>query len=320
MLTTSGFARLISKTVDKYVDEQLGSYPSLIGKLFTSVPHGGLPKHEISGSTGLGIAPEHKGTINFSSMEERGLAEGNWEHDSNGIEVEEDLVLKQQFPVIKGRSKFLVKSILDAREERACDMFVRGNTVLSTKSKDMTIFDSGALFRTTHTISTIDGCPTQSNLGTSALTADNLAATRRAMMAFKDDKNIPCSVNPSLLIVGGAAETRAAEIVGSDKKWDEMTNTMNWNKGFQYVVWRWIDRVNPYAWFVVDYQMMKDNLFLSLRFDKSIETQGEVKEGIRIEKDYNPRTKAVEYMADSMFMMYVGMEWRWGYMQNASSL
>lgn len=54
---------------------------------------------------------------------------------------------------------------------------------------------------------------TQANKGTLALNSDNYAATRAAMMSFKDDQGEVIEATPNLLVVGAGLEVTAKQIL-----------------------------------------------------------------------------------------------------------
>lgn len=100
---------------------------------------------------------------------------------------------------------------------------------------------------------------TQSNEGTYALTRDNIATVRQAMMAFTDDNGNKMGITPNLLLVPPALEDAAIEYTQSALKPDTGNNNVNPQAG-RFMVQPWHYLTDSNAWFMIDSMLMKQAL------------------------------------------------------------
>lgn len=107
--------------------------------------------------------------------------------------------------------------------------------------------------------SNVAGVSTQSNEGTSALSATTVEATRLLMAAFCDDIGEKISVLPDTIIAPRALEQTGWEIINTKGKVDTANNNANFHQGkYKLVIWdRLTDTTN---WFMSDYSMQKEYL------------------------------------------------------------
>lgn len=305
MLNKGNFPRAIDFAVAKYVDEEVEGYESFIDTLYTRIPHEKRPYIRVSGRTSFAMASKHTGSINYDDVYEKGYKDLFWERYSIGCEIDEDTIHDDQQNSIENSSRDLGKSIMDRREYRHCANFGYGYTTADDLEHDLTMFDGQALFSASHNLSNVDDCPTQSNYDTLKLTTDNLALVRRRMRMFRSDRNLPINIIPNLLVIGSAWETKADEIVESLQKSHEMSNTMNWNKGFKVAIWRMIDLMPyPYMWMVLCTPLAKKHCFTSDRLEEG---------AVRTQRDRVMDTFGRKYAADTKFLCGIGMEWRFAY-------
>jgi hypothetical protein len=96
------------------------------------------------------------------------------------------------------------------------------------------------------------------NAGTSALTHDNVVATRTAMRQFKDRKANILQVRPDTIIVPTDLESTAFEITQSVNRSDNAENASNFNRTMRFVVDPLLSDAND--WFMVDSQLAKMHL------------------------------------------------------------
>lgn len=316
----SQFTNLISKVTDKYFTETGKSYPSQIKEVCGTYPYDGKSETiDISGSTQLPMAPDHTGKVNRDLIYERGKKTLEKKWVSIAIEYEFELWLHQQFKVIGDRSYNHVKSIKDSIEYFVMAFLGYGHTTTHADSRDITGFDSVAQFSASHTLASIKDSPTQSNLFTTtnvgsnmALSADNVKYVRRKMRLFEDDRGLLMKTNPNRLIVPESLADTAEEIVKSKDKAHELSNTTNILKGIDVLVIPELDQFSTEDWYFVDRDLMKQHFVFAEVYGPKTKTEGQVINGIRIEKDYDIETKAELVAADYMCFCGVGLEWRWG--------
>ena len=86
--------------------------------------------------------------------------------------------------------------------------------------------------------SNVAGVATQSNEGTSALSATNMETTRINMHNFTDDIGEKISVSPDTIIIPRNLEQTGWEIINSKGKVDTANNNANFHQGkYKLVVW-----------------------------------------------------------------------------------
>jgi len=143
---------------------------------------------------------------------------------------------------------------------------------------------------------------TQDNEGTLALTKDNVATVREAMMAFKDDRNNKVGVIPNAIMVPPGLEDEARIIVGSVLDPDTANNAINPQSGrFQVYTWHYLTDSN--AWFMLDTALMKQSLYWFDRVAPYIKYQGLIDEVV------------AEWIAYQRYS-YGWTDWRWIYGNN----
>lgn len=93
---------------------------------------------------------------------------------------------------------------------------------------------------------------TQSNLGTTALSATSLQAAITAMMGFKDDRGEVIGVTPNLLVVPPSLQWTARELLESVNRPDTTLGAANVLKGMlDLIVAPWLG-ADTNNWFVLD--------------------------------------------------------------------
>lgn len=97
---------------------------------------------------------------------------------------------------------------------------------------------------------------TNSNTGTTALSATAVEATRLLMRQFTDETGNLLISRADTLLVPPALEETAWEIVNAQGKLDTGDNNPNFSKGkYKIISWDWLTDSNN--WFMMDSRMMK---------------------------------------------------------------
>lgn len=318
MLRISQFANLVSKVTDKYHTETTGAYPSQIDTVAGPYPYDGKSETiDISGSTQLPMAPDHTGRVNRDLIYERGSKQHTKKWVSIGVPYEQELWQFQQFQVINDRAENHILSILDAKEYFVMAFLGYGHTTTHPDGRDLTGFDSVAPFSAAHVLSDIVGCPTQSNLYTATnvgsnmtLSPDNVKYVRRQMALLKNDRNQLQKIDANTLIVPRALGDEAEEIMKSEKKAHELSNTVNILKDVKVVVIPELDQFSSTDWYFANLKMLRKHFIFVDVYKKHSKTSGKVVNGVRIEKDYDVNTKAEFVAGDAMWFCGFGLEWR----------
>lgn len=183
------------------------------------------------------------------------------------LHVERKLYDDNQFPQIFNMAAKIGDSMGLKREVDAASVF--NNAFTDTYAGA----DAVGLCSTAHPYSPHKSGSTQSNEGTYALTKDNVATVREAMMAFTDDTGNKVGVIPNALIVPPGLEDEALVIVGSQLDPNSGNNAINPQSGrFQVYTWHYLTDSN--AWFMVDTALMKQCLYWFDRVAPYIKYQG----------------------------------------------
>lgn len=138
------------------------------------------------------------------------------------------------------------------REKSAANLFNNAFTGSGTDEDGFAIAmaDGKALCDDAHPFSPADST-SQDNKGTSALTKDNVATTRRLMMAFVDDRGDKLNVMPDRLLVPPELEDDALVIVRSALDPTSANNAINPQSGrFSVETWHYLTDANN--WFMID--------------------------------------------------------------------
>lgn len=220
------------------------------------------------------------------------------------IAVDRNAIEDEQYGQIEVRVKELATEAVRFFDELSFTLMGQGNGTSGTAGTiydgvTTSCYDGGAFFATDHS----EGdSGTQSNKGSSALSATALQAAITAMKKFKNDKGKPSHIRPNLLCVPNDLEWEAKELLNSQYYPEEGTTTnklaTNVLKGSLNLL------VNDYLtntgdWFLFDTNRVVKPMILQLRQD--------------------PRFTSLVSGTESAFMrkkLYFGVDWRgeilWG--------
>jgi len=201
------------------------------------------------GIGGMGDLSEFDGTIAYDDF--RQLDRVSYTHKEwvKGTKIERKLVDDDLYSIINKRPAQLAIVAKRTKEKHAASVF---NNAFNTS-----IFTGGdgfALCASAH--DKTGASETNSNTGTTALSATAVEATRLLMRTFKDETdNLLISKGDTLLIPPALEET-AWEIVNASGKMDTADNNPNFNKGkYRVIVWDYLTDSNN--WFMIDSKMSK---------------------------------------------------------------
>lgn len=222
------------------------------------------------GIGGIGDMEEFSGTIPYTDFSGQYRVSYTAKEWVKGMKIERKLVEDDQYSIINKRPQSLALSAKRTREKHASSIF---NNAFNT-----TIFAGGdalALCASAHT--RVGTSSTQSNTGTSALSAGSLATARLAMRGFMDDTDNLINATGDLLLVPPELEQTAWEITNSDKQVDTANNNANFFKGrYKVVVWDYLSDSNN--WFLIDSRYAKmflkwfDRIGVEFNKDKDFDT------------------------------------------------
>jgi len=120
--------------------------------------------------------------------------------------------------------------------------------------------DSVGLCSAAHPFSPQKTGATQNNEGTYALTLDNVATVREAMMAFTDDNGNKMGVTPNAVLVPPAKGDEARVIFNSLQKPGGANNDLNPRAGEQWTIYEWNMLTDSTYWFMLDTNLMMQSL------------------------------------------------------------
>ena len=212
---------------------------------------------------------------------------------AKGIKIQRKFAETDQLDVVEGLPKYLG---LSARRRIALDTFAIFNNAFNTS---LTTIDGLQLCSTAHTSNQDGISTTQSNRGTTALSAVSLEAARVAGKNFMTNRDNLFEVNFDTIIVPRELEETAFEIIKSNGKVDTANNNRNFHTGkYKLIVSDWLDDTNN--WFIADSELMKLmnswNNVVNLEFSQAKDFDGFV-------------AKYAAYM----FYGFGSRDWRWVY-------
>jgi phage major head subunit gpT-like protein len=215
---------------------------------------------------------------------------------ARGMKVERKLVDDDLYNVIARRPQQLGLAAFRKRETDAASVFVNAFVT------NITGGDGVCLGNAAHPSN--NGGPSQSNVGTTALSPTEVDTARIKMVKYQSNRGNPLTIQPDMLIVPVDLESYAYEIINSRGKVDTAQNNVNFHVGrYKLVVWpNYL--VSTTKWFLVDSKIMK--MYLNW-FDRITP---------QFYKDTDFDTLVAKF-AGYMRYSYGWSDWRWLYAENA---
>jgi len=201
------------------------------------------------GIGGMGDMEEFNGNIPYDDFKQQYRVSYTHKEWVKGIKVERKLVDDDLYSIINKRPAQLALVAKRTQEKHGSSVF---NNAFNTS-----IFSGGdglALCASAH--SRVGTTTTNSNQGSTALSATAVEATRLAMRTFTDETDNLLIARGDTLLVPPALEESAWEIVNATGKMDTADNNPNFNKGkYKIIVWDYLADSNN--WFMIDSRMAK---------------------------------------------------------------
>jgi hypothetical protein len=224
----------------------------------------------MSGVGGLGDMQDFDGTIAYDGFSQLYDSTVTFPEKALGIKAERKLVDDELFGILDGRPWQLAVSVARTREKAGAAVFANAFT-------DASGADGVALCSASHPYSP-DDATTQSNSGTSPLSATSVEATRRlGFTSVFNDRGQLMDVNYDLIICPVALEQAGYEIINSKGKVDTNENNANFLEGrFKMAVWPRLTDSNN--WFMADSKLMKqfilfwDRIKPEFAYDRDFDT------------------------------------------------
>ena len=201
------------------------------------------------GIGGMGDLEEFDGNIPYDDFKQQYRVSYSHREWVKGIKIERKLVDDDLYSIINKRPAQLALVGKRTREKHGSSVF---NNAFNTS-----VFAGGdglALCAGAHT--RVGTTTTNSNVGSTALSATAVEATRLLMRALTDETDNLIISRIDTLLVPPALEEQAWEIVNATGKMDTADNNPNFNKGkYKIIVWDYLTDSNN--WFAMDSKMMK---------------------------------------------------------------
>jgi phage major head subunit gpT-like protein len=201
------------------------------------------------GIGGMGDLEEFDGNIPYDDFKQQYRISYTHKEWVKGIKIERKLVDDDLYSVINKRPMQLALVSKRTQEKHGSSVF---NNAFNTS-----VFSGGdglALCSSAHT--RVGTSTTNSNSGSTALSATAVEATRLLMRQFTDETDNLLISRGDTLLVPPALEETAWEIVNSTGKLDTADNNANFQKGkYKIIVWDYLTDSNN--WFMIDSKMAK---------------------------------------------------------------
>ena len=201
------------------------------------------------GIGGMGDLEEFDGNIPYDDFKQQYRVSYSHKEWVKGIKIERKLVDDDLYSIINKRPAQLALTAKRTREKHGSSVF---NNAFNTS-----VFSGGdglALCDSSHT--RVGTTTTNSNAGSTALSATAVEAVRLAMRALTDETDNLLISRVDTLLVPPALEEQVWEIVNATGKMDTSDNNPNFNKGkYKIIVWDYLTDSNN--WFMIDSKMAK---------------------------------------------------------------
>ncbi len=248
VMLASNWPDIMETDLRKVYMERYVEIPMMVPDLFTVLSSTQAFEKESS----VGAIPDHaefSGRINTIEPEQGYDKTVTFTEYAAQIQVQRRLAADDQQRVINRLPKGLATSANRSREKKGAAVWNLAFTF------EVTDGDGTELCAADHP-SNVSGVGTQSNEGTSALSASAVETTRQTMHEFTDDQGNLITIDPSALLIPIALEEKGWEIINSKGKVDTADNNANFHQGkYKLIVWKRLTDANN--WFFLDYDMMK---------------------------------------------------------------
>ncbi|MBW2086664.1 MAG: Mu-like prophage major head subunit gpT family protein [Deltaproteobacteria bacterium] len=254
-----------------------------------------------SSAGALGDFEEFTGTVGYDDTVQGYDRTYTFTEKVKGMKIERKLRDDDQYQIINRRPKQLAYSATRTREKDGAAIFNNAFTSEPSAALGGPLDSSGnptELCASDHY--NVGNHATQSNEGTSALSATSVEATRRLMAAFTGDQGEVINVNMDTILAPLGQEETAWEIINSKGKIDTADNNANFHFGkYKLIVWKNF-LTDSNNWFAIDMDLMKDFLLFWDRIP------------LEFFQDSDSDTLVAKYIA---YMRYgIGWsDWRWVY-------
>ncbi len=269
LIASENFGALLDPGLRKIFMDEYGAPGSVAEQLYGIEKSTKAVEHDL-GIGGLGDLEEFTGTIpygDFSQQYRTSYVHREW---VKGIKIERKLVDDDVYSIINKRPQQLALVARRTREKHGASLF---NSAFNTS-----VFaggDTKALCATDH--SSVGTAATQSNCGSTSLSATAVEATRLLGMAFRDETDNLVDVMFDTILVPPALEEMANIIVKTQGTVGSANNDINYSyQRYKVIVWPRL--TSSTSWFMIDSKYMKlflkwfDRIPVEFNKDKDFDT------------------------------------------------
>lgn len=253
------FPDLLDPRFERIFQATLRETPDMVPALFTVIPSNGRVDMRWSEVGEFGQFELFTGSIAYDQMNQGYDVTMTPLEFAKGTQIERRLVDTDQFNVMDGRPAGLARGWTRTRQTYAFGVL---NGAFSVDNDFFVHSEGVALCSDSHT-TTATGVSTATgfdNKVTSSFSATAVAAAKKQMMQFRNDRGDPIVVMPDELWYPIDLSDRAEEITESENRPDDATNAVNVNyRKFKGMTSPWMTDAND--WFMCDGAMRKQNLF-----------------------------------------------------------
>lgn len=297
-MTSSQFPKLTDEAVSVVVFsefERARLYFPLLYDIQNSVSYheksatiGGLTEfQEYNGTGGINVLGGDQMTEQYSK---------EWLHKqyAKQVAISRDLIDDQRWMALSDIAAEVGAQAGVTMESHAVSLF---NNMNSAGANEYKCDDGLSIANASHTSKSTG--TTQSNLGTAALSATSLAASRLSMQGFKNYEDQILDSLPDTILVPLDLHDDGYELIKSAGKVDSAENNVNVHYG-RYQMITWSRLTSTTAWFLIDSVRMKRALKFFIR--------------IPLEVNFSSNNALSYVLSAYMRYSFGSRNWQWVYM------
>jgi len=276
---SENFADLLEPGLRKIFTDQYNQIPEMYQSIF-NINTTDKPYEKDSSVGAFSDMEPFTGTIGYDEIYQGYDVKYEFAEFAKGFKIERKLFDDDMYNIINRKPAGLALAAKRTKEKYAASLFntafdetggaisVGGLTIL-TNTEALPLCDGS------HT--STGSATTQSNTGTTALSATAVEATRILGCGLKDDRDNLISIQYDTILVPRALEETAWTIINTQGKVDTAENNKNFHYGkYKLAVWDYLTDSNN--WFMLDQAMAKmflnwyTRIGLEFNQDKSFDT------------------------------------------------
>ena len=269
-IISENFIRLLDTRLNEVSSKVWDELPSQKGDLYRDVPSDSAWEEFFSVGAVADI-PAFNGKLEYLTQSPGYLTRIEPKEYAAGLAFERKFLDDKKYAVMSDQVESLTVAAQRTKAKIEVDPFAYA---FSSAFTYMYSEEGVSLCNDSHT--TKSGTSTASgfdNAGTTAMSKTSIAATKLAMLRFRNDISERIVINPDTIVCGESLADTALEIIGSEKDPTSANNTINTAyKGYKLLVLKRLDDYDTNNWFMVDSRQMKKHLLWIDRIAKETKT------------------------------------------------